>query len=603
MTRASWLGVGLLLVLGTVGRAAPVPTDRSALAQVPASAPLVLYLHGLEGTKDRLLVLVKNALPELLPRIQPHLDSVVKDGIEGRKLAGVPKDGPVFIVLTELPPAEPTQRFDKFAVVLAVTSYTEFRDNLLKEDERKGIKPNEAGVERAVIEGEPAYFVDRKGYAIVSPNEEVANALAKKAAGLDGKMSAPLQKKFLAGDLGLYLSMDAFNKDYAAQIKKAREGLEGLVEQVADSAGKGQRGAIDQARKLIGPAFQAVEDSQGVLVTVEFRPGGLALHVQSELRPGSNTATALKETHQSEFPELGRMPPGQVFYTGVETSRRLLEALGGLALGAADADSQDAKAVGKALEKLARAGPGARVESSSVPPAGVQVWHFEDPAAAVAAELDLLQATGSGGTLQGGALKEKPVVKKAAKKYGDVTLHAVELTWDLEKMGGQGLGGGELPEEARKQLAEGMKAFLGEKLRFWFGTDGKAVIQVTARDWEQAEKLLDDYYKSGKGVGNQAAFREVRKEMPAEATFLALADVVKYTAALVDLAKPVIKVLPFPLFLPEGFPAKQDKGAVSYAGLAVTLSGERASLDVLLSAPAIHEAYKVFVMPFMPANP
>ena len=110
--------------------AAPAPGDRSSLAQVPATAPIVLYLRGAEGTKDRLLVTLKAALPERLPQIQPFLDNLVKEGIDGRKLAGVPKDGPIFLVFTELP--KPADNPPKIAVVLAVNKYEEFRDGLLK---------------------------------------------------------------------------------------------------------------------------------------------------------------------------------------------------------------------------------------------------------------------------------------------------------------------------------------------------------------------------------------------------------------------------------------------------------------------------------------
>jgi hypothetical protein len=602
MKRARWWGVGALLVVLAACRpaaAAPAPVDRSGLAQVPATAPIVLYLHGAEGTKDRLLVTLKAALPEVLPLVQPQLDSWLKDGIEGRKLAGVPKDGPIFLVFTELP--KPGENPPKMAVVLAVNKYEEFRDGLLKEDERKNIKSNGAGVERTVIDNsEGIYFVDKKGFAVVTPNEEVANAFAKKQAGLDGKMSKAQTAKFLAGDLGVYVRLDAVNKEYADQIKGAKEAIGALLDQAGSAVARSQKSGIEMAKKMIGPVFQAVEDSEGVLLTVDFRPGGFALHAQTELRGGSTTASRLEGLKLSGFKDLDRMPGGQIFYTGLQASGRMLEALGGALLGVAnDPDSKDAKAVAESLEQMAKAGPGAMLSAGTLPASGIQVSHFEDPAKAVAAQLKMVQAAEPGSTLQGGALKAKPVVKTSAQKYGDFDFNSVEMTWDLDKMAEQAGGGRELPEETRKQIAEGMKALLGEKLTAWFGTDGKVVMQVTAKDWATAEKMLDRYFKGNKGAGDAPAFRDVRKELPAESSMVGLVDAVQYVAAVVDVVKPIFGGI-FPL--PPAFPGKPNKDSPSYVGAAVGLQPERGTLDVFISAGAVHEAYTVFAKPFLPRN-
>src|SRR5262249_9553462 len=138
------------LLLGTAAaRPAPVPGAPAGLDQVPATAPLVLHLRGVEGTKDRLLALLKNALPDVYPMVQAKVDEWFKDGIDGRKLNGLPKDGPIFVAFTELPkPGEEP----KVAVILAVTKYAEFRDNVLKEGERKNLKADGAGVEKTTLD-------------------------------------------------------------------------------------------------------------------------------------------------------------------------------------------------------------------------------------------------------------------------------------------------------------------------------------------------------------------------------------------------------------------------------------------------------------------
>jgi hypothetical protein len=600
MTRTRMVGtmgaaLAALLLGAAAARPAPAPGAPAGLDQVPATAPLVLHLRGVEGTKDRLLALLKNALPDVYPMVQPKVDEWFKDGIDGRKLSGLPKDGPIFVAFTELPkPGEEP----KVAVILAVTKYAEFRDNVLKEGERKNLKADGAGVEKTTLDnGEAVYFVDKKGYAVVCPTEDVAKAFTKKQAGLDGRMSKELAAKFLAGDLGLYLSMDAFNKQYADQIKQAREGAEEAIKAVAENAPKAQKGLFEMTRNIIGPVFQAVEDSQGILVTLEFRPGGLAFHAQTEIRPGSPTAGALAGAKLSAFPELARMPAGKMIYDGIQTSPALFKALGALLFGAlTESDGKGAKAVQQALEQLAKANPGTRIDAASVPPSALTVWHYEEPAKAMEAQLQLLKALYTGDTSNAAMLKGKPVIKAGAEKYAGFTLHSVQLVWDFDKMIEQ--GGAGLPDEAKKQMAEGYKKMLGEKMNLWFGTDGKVMVQVAAKDWAGAQRLLDQYAKGAKRVGDVPAFRDVRKELPAEATMLGVVDMVQYLGVVADFAKPLLgNFMP----LPPGFPAA-GKGQPTYVGGALTLRPQRGSVDGFISAASVHEFYQRFIKPLRPPD-
>src|SRR4051794_31068193 len=121
MSHPRWPTAAALLTVLTapaVVPAAPVPAEKSALAAVPASAPLALHRRAVEGTKERIVTLLRNALPERAPLATPALDAWVKDGIDGRKLRGVPKDGPVFVVFPEMP--RPGDNPPKIAVLTAV---------------------------------------------------------------------------------------------------------------------------------------------------------------------------------------------------------------------------------------------------------------------------------------------------------------------------------------------------------------------------------------------------------------------------------------------------------------------------------------------------
>lgn len=600
MMRSRWYlpaAVLAFLAVGQMGRAAPVPADRTGLSQVPASAPLVIHVRGIEGLRDRIVAFLETALPDMAPKVKSKIDDILKDGFDGRKLAGVAKDGPIFVVFTEMP--KPGVDKPKIAVVVAVTKFSDFRDGLLKEDERKALTTNAAGVAKTMIDGrEAVYFVDKKGYAVVSPDEEVAASFAKKekAGGLDAKISKTLGTKLLASDLGVYLSMDSLNKEYGDQIKAAKDGLKALIDQAAGTVGKAQKHNLEIAKKLVDPVFQGVEDSQGVLFSAEVRPNGVAIHGQTELRDGSVTSRALADFKPSSFRDLDRLPPGQMFYSGLDMNAKMLEALGSAIFGGAGEDDKQAKAIATGLKDLARAEPGARVDAASVPPRGLQIWQFQDPKKAVAAQLKMVKAIEKGGTYQTGVVIDKPDVKEDAEKYGDFTFNSVTVRWDIEKMAEQATGGQELPEEVKKGITESMKSLLGDKTNVWVGTDGKVVVQVTAKDWAAAEELLDRYFKDGKGVGTVAAFREVRKELPAGTTMLAIVDAVQYLGIIADFAKPLVGGF---IPLPPGFPAKPEKETPSYVGVAVSLGAERGSFDLVISASAVRESYNVFVKPLL----
>jgi hypothetical protein len=204
---------------------------------------------------------------------------------------------------------------------------------------------------------------------------------------------------------------------------------------------------------------------------------------------------------------------------------------------------------------------------------------------------------GGEGAFQGAHFKEKPVVKENAEKYKEIEFTSVHMAFDWEKTMEAAGGGKEMPEAAKKQMVEGMKKLMGDSLNSWSGTDGKEIIQVFAKDWGAAEKLLDQYFKDTDTVGKDKAFIAARKGLPPEATFLMEIDVVQYTAVILEFMKPLMEAtapgvaanIPAPV-----------KGAPGYVGMAVTLSPERGGFDLLVTADAVKEIYQDYVSPLLP---
>ena len=602
MKRSQWMkmaaAVFVLTAATPLAWTAPVPAEKSSLSWIPADAPVVIHLNGVESLRDHVVAFLKNAVPDRAEFVQQHTDEFFKEGFLGRKLRGLVKDGPIFVVFTEMPKAgEWTE--PKVAILVAVTDFAEFRDNILSENEKKNLKHGD-GYDSTVgeLNNENLFFVDKKTYAVVTPRKDVAAAFVKGGPGLDGKMSKVQSAKLLSSDLGVYLSMDIFNKEYADQIKAAHEAADEQMKNLEETVGKAQKSQFELMKKMIGPIFQAVEDSKGALVTLEVRPGGVAWHMQSEVRAGSPTADALKGSKQSAFKDLGKMPAGEVFYVGMEISPDMAKSLGSMLTGlTADPNSEGAKTMVEAFNEWSKSGLSESLGGLKYPLSGVQIAKSADPEKTVAASLKMFKAMGAEGGFQNAHFKEKPQVKEKAEKYNGIDFTSIHMVFDWEKSMEAATGGKEMPEAMKKQMVEGMKKLMGDSVNCWIGTDGKEIIQVFAKDWTSAEKLLDQYSKGADTVADDKAFAVSRKELPAEATFLMEIDAIQYTAVILDFVKPLIEVS-----APQAaakFPAP-IKGTPGYVGVAVTLTPERGGFDLFVSSDAVKQIYQGYISPLLP---
>ncbi len=588
------LAVAVLLASQAPLTAAPIPAAQTGLAQIPASAPLVIQLRGLEGAVDRLVAFLNKVLPDHGQLAGLLIKNAVEKGVDGRTFEGLAKDGPHFLAFLEMPKPE-MEGPPKAALVLSTTNTEKFLDGLLKDSEKKALKKEE-GYRSTVIENrdEPLFIVEREGFVLFTPNKSVARELTRKGAGIDSRMSAELKAKLLASDLGVYLSMDVLNKDYAEQIKTAKnEALEGLKAQAETNAiDKTQLATMIQA---VTGLFQAVEDSKGIVAGLEFRPEAVALNFQTELRAGTATAKLLGDTTLSKFENLAKLPAGQMFYLAGDMNPAILNAIKGSIFGLAeDPKNEQGKVVAQAIEALLKGKPTSVVQSSTAPAAGLQIWQAADPAAMLAGQVAVFKALGNGAGFGGMVLAEKPAIKADAQKYGDIAFTRVNLKIDTEKLASQ--FGPELPEDFRKSMAEGMKKLLGKELAVFLGSDGKHLIQVSARDWDTARKLLDSYFEGKDSLRTVAGYAQIRKELPGQGSGIVLVDLPTYLAVVLDLVKPSIQAMvPFP----EKYPAAAPKGASGFLGFAVSLNKERASADLVITAECIRVTYLRFVAPFL----
>jgi hypothetical protein len=556
---------------------APDASD-PGLAQVPAQAPVVFYVKGIERTKDRLVTMIKNAVPDIAPLVQSKMDEGIKQALEGRELKGVPKDGPIFLVLTEMPEATPDSP-PPAAAIFRVTNYTEFRDAFLKEEERKTIKADPAGFESVKISDKDVYLVNRDGYAIATPQKDVAILFTKKQPGLDTKVDKDVAKKLLESDAGLYVDMTAVTKKYGDQLKQFRQLLPLLMGQVAQS-GQVDKGQMEMIKRFGEGIFQLIDDARTFVLATDFRPEGFSLHTQVAVADDSKSNSLLKDAKPAALDGLAKLPAGHLGYWAMQLSLELLKAIQPFIIGTMGSDSKSVKGLQEALDEMASAEPRSILVNFNIPIEGMQVWECKDPGKVVQGQLRLLQSLEEGGSYANAILKDKPKIKPDAENHRGFKLTSVSMIWDIEKM---------TEKPGVKQMAEVMKKMMGEGVNSWFGSDGKIYVQVNAKNWEGARRQLDEYLDGTNAISQNKAFQESWKQLPAETTMVSLMDLPQYVAVIADFVGPALQGQGLPFNIPH---LKASKGK-SYLGVALVLQPTRGAIDIWFPGTAVNEIFKM----------
>src|SRR5205085_1180460 len=114
----------------------------------------------------------------------------------------------------------------------------------------------------------------------------------------------------------------------------------------------------------------------------------------------------------------------------------------------------------------------------------------------------------------------------------------------------------------------------------WLGSDGKVTVQVMAKDWPAAQKLLDAYLDKKSIAGQAAAYRATRDRLPREATVISLQDT---AAALAQAGGPFAALAPKP----------GEDGERAYLGVAIMLKPGTVGMDLWVPAKFVAEMRKM----------
>src|SRR5262245_49401470 len=412
----------------------PSETGGGTLALVPAKAPIVAHLRGWDRSVDRLKAFIKAALGDFSPQVIGQLEGGISQALEGRDLKGLAKEGPIFLVFTEMPTSDKEE--PDMAVVARVTNYVQFRDSFLKEDERKELKAEKDGYEVTKISDKKTFFLNRDGYVVVTPSEKSLKLfLDKKTSSLSGLLAKPMAAKLTENDASVYVDVKAVNKQFGDQIADAKKTIEqGIM--LAQGMGNIPKEQIEQAKKAIDMIFQFVEDCEAIVGGVDFRPDGALLRLHAQVGEKTKTNAVLKSAKSAPLTALGKLPTGQIAYTasagGLEGATGLLNSMLGLGGGGGDAKAN--KAMEDAMAELAAIPIVETYGSMDYPMTGISVTKYGEPAKAVAAALKLHKGIPENAEFGGMAIKGKVKIEENAQKFNSFALHGVQMAFDFDKL-------------------------------------------------------------------------------------------------------------------------------------------------------------------------
>lgn len=557
----------------------------------PAKAPIIICLNGYDKARDHLNKMVTAALPDDAAHFTKLLDEQLNKVLEGRKLTSLRKDARAFLVVNDL--AGIIDGHVPVSILLPITNYKEFRETLLTKDERKSFDGGREGVDTfkttATGDETSVYMVDLKEYVALSIDKGVAESYAGKyTAGSTDPMGSEVADTFLKADLAVYVNMDAINEQYGDQIRAFRPLIDFGIQQAQ------QQGAIpgltkkqlDAMKTVFKGLFQGIEDCRAVVLAGEFRPEGLLLRIQARFADNTLSTKLLQSEKSEASKDIVKLPKGFSTYSESRmgsTLRNLFREFNQEFTSTED-DEKSAGIIEQQLKDLTAAGPLGDSAAATTLGTSITVSNYKDPAKALQATLKAYKAIPRGGHINGVMVKTAPRVTDESEKHQGFKFSEVRIQFDFEGTVAA------LPENAKEVALENFKRSISEKTTIWIGTDGKTVIQVSAKDWPTAKETIDKYIDGKLTIGGDPAFKATRDQLPANATVLIIAETASILTSLVDMARTLAQSVP-------GAPAigtvKPVKGEPTYVGFALALKGETIGMTVFVPTGAMAVTRKI----------
>lgn len=550
-----------------------------ALDAIPASALVVVQIKGIEGTLESLNEFVKNAVPDAMPLTENFIVNGFLEFLRGRKLNGLAPQGPHFFAAMEFPqPNQPTNP-NKVLAAIKITDYKAFREGVLKDSEIKSIKLEKNAEVVTMENGSTLFFIPRKDQVLVTPDREIANLIAKRPTPITSKISRIQSNRLQTPDLGIFVNLEAIHKDYPHILKDTKKEFLTSLKDVDSFFGTTKLSGNDTVSQAIALTFKGVEDSRGMVFSIDFRPTGIVFHGETEFKANTQTAELFKGSKPEAMKDLQRLPLGKTFYMAQQTQSPIMKSLATFFMGLTPEDIQ--KELGKDFGMFLQLANN-RYDALSFPPEGLQIIQSANPEETKARFLQLLEKLGRGEKFQNAVLKQAPKVKKGAESLTGQAFDLVSFEWDLEKTTNlmvQETKGNQFWTKFQKLM---IKKMLGEKMNLWITATKKEVILLTGEDWNKSKQIFEDFNKGGKSLGEVSHYPICRKDLPQESSLTILLDTLYYLKIILAVVKESNN-FQIPLDLTGYNP--------TFIGFSAVFEEDRAAVDSVISAASVQEIY------------
>jgi hypothetical protein len=558
-----------------------VQAQDSALKYIPSDAPIVVHMKGVATLQKRLSSMLENAAPDVATKLLDQSKGMIQLISFGRDLKGLDTAKPISFAVLDLESLGKPEK--SLALYVPVTDAKAFRKGFFTEAEQGTFKQLK-GFESFEFQTFEGYLVPKDGYAVITTDKDFAKELTEKFDSLEDKLSASLKKSVSETDLGLIVNMEEIQDLYGAQLKQFRTLIDFALQQGGGQIDKKQ---IEMAKMMFDGLLQVIDDGKATLVSFQFRPEGLSLKLHGNFKEGSKVAKNIADFTGADQKLIETFPAGQMTYSAVQLGdgySKLMSMLMSQAI-PSDADDKATESYKEAAALLDSAVLKTALGSMNFPMSGVSLMQYGDPIKAEAGMLKMYKGVSEGGTLQNVPLASKPLIKEKAETVSGITFNHVAMKLDFDKASEQ------MPEQMRESMKQSMMKMMGEETKMWFGIDGKYILQVTAKNWNEAKSLIEKYKAGQDQVGKQLAFQLTRKNMPEKVAYLSMSDSVKLMALMYDSMKTSLAAVPgFPATFPE---LKFKDAKPSYIGMSFVGGGNDGSIEIFVPATAVQQIRKV----------
>ncbi len=483
---------------------AQAPQEAALLKFAPADVDIAIRTRGLEAASNDLVASVKAMNPDWGNMIEGVLAGPMAQVREHHGARAFSSPFLAFMRLSEIEGGGPPP----FAVIFPSKEYKETLKEIAGGKDVE-LKPQDGGYDAFdAPDGNGQWYAAKSGEHVAFGSSKGLIADIAKGGGkrLDTVLTGPAAKSFFAGDVGVYVNAASLSTRFADQIDQARQALMAAMEQQGGNPG------VQIAKDFYDAMFDSLKYADVVTLNADFAEKGIHLAGFLKLKAGSELAKSIPTLTTRGADAVGTLPGDAAFYVYMNLGAKSFERLQGMSLKVIN-KGKPSPEVEKATAALHALG---RVESASSVTMDKGMKSFsvirsEEPQKFMDASIALLKAMASGESQVYKNVKVEP----AAQTYGGHSFTHVSVDLNMEKLAELG---GNNPGQA-----EAMKSILTQSnVSYWYGTDGKTLLQIVAPTWDDAKGLIDGHRKTGAGVGQTTGFKSVRSEMPDQANFIML---------------------------------------------------------------------------------